>query len=277
MRSLKYPLLDAIRGIPAVSLLTLVLAFRRPRTLHLMLADTWQAFKKHAGLRIPAITPWELLNYTGVVTLKLGENGLYAAKEPNFLAMQIAAMLRPGRIFEIGTSQGRTTCLLAMNTPETTHIFTLDLPPDEPLPGQVTDLHLIELARRELGCAFHNTSWQSRITQLLGNSATFDYSPYYDSIDLVLVDGSHSYPFVLRDTLNAFRMIRPGGVILWHDYESMRTEYGVTRVVNGLRKRHGLPTYRLSRPESDTRYAVLRVDEAGKRKGVALAENPAGM
>ncbi len=271
MRSLKYPLLDAIRGIPAISALSVALALRRPMAINRLLADTWRSFRKHAGLRLPGITPWELLEFKDIVTLRLGENGLFAAMEPNFLVMQIAAMLRPQRIFEIGTSRGRTTGLLAMNTPETTRIFTLDLPPDEPAPGLATDLHLIELAKSELGSTFRNTPWQARITQLLGNSATFDYSPYHDSMDLVLVDGSHSYPFVLRDTLNAFRMIRPGGVILWHDYESMRTEHGVTRVVNGLRKRHGLPTFRLSRPESDTRYAVLRVDEAGKRKGISLA------
>lgn len=275
MRSLKHPLLDAIRGIPAISPLTLVLALRRPRTLPLLLADTWQAFRKHAGLRLPAITPWELLDFKGVVTLRLGENGLFASMEPNFLVMQIAAMLQPQRIFEIGTSRGRTTGLLAMNAPETARIFTLDLSPDEPLPGQATDRHLIELAKRELGAAFRDTSWSPRITQLLGNSATFDFLPYYDSIDLVLVDGSHSYPFVLGDTFNAFRMIRPGGVVLWHDYESMRTEYGVTRVVDRLRKRHAAPTFRLSREQSDTRYAVLRVGEALKRQLVALADRPA--
>jgi predicted O-methyltransferase YrrM len=196
--------------------------------------------------------------------------------EGNFLMMQLAAMLRPKRIFEIGTSQGRTTALLAMNTPDDTQIFTLDLDPSQPLPGQVSDPHLIELAKKELGIAFRGTNWAKKITQLLGDSGTFDFSPYADSIDLVTVDGSHTYRFVRSDSLNAFRMIRPGGVILWHDFESMRSEYGVSRFVEEMRRDHRLPVFRLSREQGDSRFAVLRVDESGKKKLAALArEDPA--
>lgn len=259
---------DLARGLPAVSPLALALALRRPTRVPLLLADSLRAYRHYAGKRLPAITPWELLDYKGVATLRLGENGLFAAMEPNFLIMQLTVMLQPKAIFEIGTSQGRMTALMAMNLPETSVIHTLDLPPDASVPEHASDLHLIELAKRELGITFRGTHWEGRIKQLLGNSATFDFSPYYDAIDLVSIDGSHSLPFVLSDTLQAFRMIRPGGVLLWHDYESMRSEYGVSRVVDGLRKRHGLQTFRLSRDQGDTRFGVMRVDEAAKRRGI---------
>lgn len=274
MGTWSHRLRDVLRGIPALSPLSVALALRRPHQLPRFLADAWRSYRHHTGRRIPAITPWELLGYEGVVDLRLGENGLYAAMEGSFVMMQMAAMLRPERIFEIGTSQGRMAALLAMNTPATTQIRTLDLPPDEAAPDGASDLHLIELARREVGIAFRDTPWSERITQLFGNSARFDFSPYYDAIDMVLVDGSHTYRFVLGDSMNAFRMIRPGGVILWHDYESLRTEYGVTTFVDRLRKRHGLPTYRLSRDQGDTRLAVLRVDAEIKRKLVTLADRP---
>ena len=262
---------DLARGIPAISPLALALLARRPSRLPLFLADTLRSYRHHAGKRLPAITPWELLDFKGVATLRLGENGLFAAMEPNFLIMQLVVMLQPKAIFEIGTSQGRMTALMAMNAPESTVIHTLDLPPDAAVPENASDLHLIELARQELGITFRGTPWEGRIRQLLGDSATFDFSPYYDAIDLVTIDGSHSYPFVVSDTKQAIRMIRPGGVMLWHDYESMRTEYGVTRVVDGLRARHGIPTYRLSREQGDTRFGVLRVDEAVKKRLMELA------
>lgn len=265
---------DLARGIPAVSPLAMALLFRRPSRLPLFLADTLRGYRHHAGKRLPAITPWELLDFKGEATLRLGENGLFAAMEPNFLIMQLVVMLQPKTIFEIGTSQGRMTALMAMNTPASTIIYTLDLPPEAAVPEHASDLHLIELARRELGITFRGTNWERRIRQLLGNSATFDFSPYYDAMDMVTIDGSHSLPFVVSDTKQAIRMIRPGGVLLWHDYESMRAEYGVTRVVDGLRARHGLPTYRLSREQGDTRFGVLRVDDAIKRKLMELSARP---
>jgi predicted O-methyltransferase YrrM len=272
MGAWKHRILDLLHGLPAVSPLSLALLLRRPGRMPIFLADTWRAYKNHAGGRLQAITPWDLLEFKGTASLKLGENGVFAAMEPNFLMMQVAAMLQPAGIFEIGTSQGRTTALLAMNTPQTTRIYTLDLSPEEAVPTFATDPHLIELARRELGIAFRDTSWAPRITQLLGNSATFDFSPYYDRMDLVTVDGSHSFEFVRNDSIQAFRMIRPGGVILWHDYESMRSEYGVTRFVDGLRRRHGLPTYRLSRDAGDSRYGVMRVTGEVKKALVEMED-----
>jgi predicted O-methyltransferase YrrM len=270
MASITHRIKDLLAGLPALSPLSLAMLFRRPSRLPLYLSDCLRAYRHHAGLRIPAITPWELLGFKDIVTLRLGENGLYAAMEPNFLMMQLVAMLRPEKIFEIGTSQGRTTALMAMNAPLTTRIFTLDLPPDLAVPDHATDMHLIELARRELGIAFRDSPWQLRITQLMGDSGTFDFSPYYDAMDLVTIDGSHTYEFVRSDSLNAFRMIRPGGVILWHDYESMRSEYGVSKFVDSLRHQHGLPTYRLSRDQGDTRCAVLRVGADEKKQLMKL-------
>lgn len=274
MASLRHVAFDLLRGLPAISPLSIALLLRRPTQLHRLLADGRRAYQHHAGLQIPTITPWELLAFDGEVTLKLGENGLFAAMEESFLIMQLVAMMQPQRIFEIGTSQGRMTALMAMNAPPSTQIFTLDLPPDAAAPTHATDLHLVELARRELGIAFRDTTWAKSITQLLGDSSRFDFSPYYDSIDLVMVDGSHSYPFVFSDSMQAFRMIQPGGVILWHDYGSMRSEYGVTKLVDPLRYRHGLPSYRLGRPQGISHYGALRVDVDVKKKLLAIADNP---
>jgi hypothetical protein len=270
MSSIVHKIKDLLQGLPAISPLVIPLSLRRPRKMPLFLADTRRLYRHYAGLRVPPITPWELLGFKGVVNLRLGENDIFAAMEPNFLMMQLVTMLRPKRIFEIGTSQGRTTALMAMNTPEDTQIFTLDLDPSKPLPGQVTDMHLIELAKKELWIAFRGTNWSSRITQLLGDSGSFDFSPYYNSMDLVTIDGSHSYSFVKSDSLNAFRMIRAGGVIQWHDFESMRSEYGVSQFVDELRGA-GLAVYRLGRDQSDSRMAVMRVDEKMKRTLVEMA------
>lgn len=58
----------------------------------------------------------------------------------------------------------------------------------------------------------------NKIHQLFGDSAKFDFSLYYNSCSLVFVDGSHAYEYVLSDTKEAMKMVKKGGVIVWHDY-----------------------------------------------------------
>jgi hypothetical protein len=77
---------------------------------------------------------------------------------------------------------------------------------------------------------------EQRITQLYGDSGTFAFEPYYDSVDLVFVDASHAYEYVVNDSLHALRMLRGGrGTIVWHDYSRWD---GVTGALNDLRERH---------------------------------------
>ena len=51
----------------------------------------------------------------------------------------------------------------------------------------------------------------------------------------MLVDAGHEYEFVKADTETALRLIRPGGTILWDDYDPGWP--GVVRAVDGT----GLP------------------------------------
>ncbi len=155
----------------------------------------------------------------------------------------IAALVRqnaPMTIFEIGTFDGRTTLNMAINGPADARIFTLDLPKDQ---LDSTKLHIttgdrVFVDKPQSGARFAGTGAASKITQLLGDSATFDFSPYFGAIDLVFADGSHSYEYVLNDTGIALRLLRGGhGVILWHDYTAWP---GVTKALNELSQRNGV-------------------------------------
>ena len=68
--------------------------------------------------------------------------------------------LKPKLIFEIGTFVGRTTRLLARNSPSTCRILTLDLSPEQ--------------VPHKIGEAFLSTEEAKRITQLHGDSLSFD-------------------------------------------------------------------------------------------------------
>jgi len=132
----------------------------------------------------------------------------------------VARSLRPNNIFEIGTFIGRTTRILAANSPETARVLTIDLPQE-----QVQ--HLI-------GKDYIGTQEASKIVQLVGDSTLFDYSPWHGKCDFVWVDGCHEYPFVLADTAHALRLCRPGGWIGWHDYRQTAWWSGVTKHVREI-------------------------------------------
>ena len=133
----------------------------------------------------------------------------------------ILRCLEPAIVFEIGTFRGLTTSLLATNSPNSCVVYTLDLPQEQ--------------VSHDVGEAFREHSCRRQIVQLFGDSMAFDFSPWYNRCDFVLVDGCHDYPFVASDSLNALQMCRPGGVIAWHDYRHTAWWSGVTRFVRELR------------------------------------------
>lgn len=150
--------------------------------------------------------------------------------------MIIAAFVKqrqPAMCFEIGTFDGRTTENMAANQPDNGKCYTLDLPPDgadkAALPLACGDKTYID--KPVSGARISAQAKSSKITQLYGDSGTFDFSPYFGQVDLMFVDGSHSYEYVLSDTEVAWNMVKPGGLILWHDYNS-RWWPGVTRALN---------------------------------------------
>lgn len=108
-------------------------------------------------------------------------------------------VLKPRIVFEIGTFIGRTTRLLAVNSPSTCRVLTLDLEP----------VHV----KHEIGEAFKGMPESDKIKQLYGDSRAFDFSPWYDLCDFVWVDACHDYDYVVSDTQNALKLCRPGGWI----------------------------------------------------------------
>jgi Methyltransferase domain len=49
--------------------------------------------------------------------------------------------------------------------------------------------------------------------------------------DMVFVDASHAYEYVKGDTERALSLLKPDGLLIWHDYGEWP---GVTQALNGL-------------------------------------------
>ena len=144
-------------------------------------------------------------------------------------------MLKPERILEIGTFEGNTTVNLAANAPGSGHVFTLDLPPDwdRRYALDVADIHANAATGSQTGRQFIGSPLADGITQLWGDSADFDWDEH-GPFEFILIDGCHTYKYAVSDTRNALRVLRPGGVIVWHDYGMLED---VSRAVDECSRR----------------------------------------
>jgi hypothetical protein len=140
-----------------------------------------------------------------------------------FIVMAATQIIVPRQVFEIGTFLGNTTLNLALNIPPDGTVFTLDLDVEhagranqDRADAPLTELHLASTASLD----FIGSSVESKIRPLIGNSTTFDFSRWRDSVELVFIDGGHDFATVKSDTENAFLMARKDkpSCVLWHDY-----------------------------------------------------------
>jgi len=187
-------------------------------------------------------------------------DGNVSEKELLILA-RIVANRKPSALFELGTFDGRTTSNLASNSPPTARVFTLDLPEESiaELESPLDSREKRYVEKSESGSRYRNTPVANKITQLYGDSATFDFSPYAGSIDFVFVDASHAFGYVLSDSARALNLLRAeGGVVLWHDFGRWD---GVTAALNKLRREN--PEFSGLRWIEGTTLAVL---EKGSRR-----------
>lgn len=158
-------------------------------------------------------------------------------------AWVLATLARHARtVFEFGTATGRTTWLLARNSPPGARVTTLTLAPDETgkyqtEPGDTAAA--ARAARAESGhrsFLYSGTDVEVKVEQLYGDSKEFDPTRWSGRCDLVFVDGSHAYSYVLNDSEKALEMVAPGGLVLWHDYrDRWATTRDVYRALNLLR------------------------------------------
>jgi predicted O-methyltransferase YrrM len=142
-------------------------------------------------------------------------------------------------IFEFGTATGKTTYLLARNAPADARVVTLTLArsaahlyreesTDDP------DAKRAALAESLTEFTYAGTEAAAKITQLFGDSKDFDETSYRGRCDLVFVDASHARSYVESDSRKALAMVRPGGVVLWHDYAGPRHARGVYEALSAL-------------------------------------------
>ena len=151
----------------------------------------------------------------------------------------------PRRHLEFGTWQGFGACLCLDHSPAT--VWTINLPDGETMPdgswayghrvldqsrtppgaftvthghdeqGPVT-LHRTDAAGY-IGRMYRERSLGHRVCQIYCDTREWDTSAYpSDFFDSALIDGGHQPDVVVSDTRKALSVVRPGGMVLWHDF-----------------------------------------------------------
>jgi hypothetical protein len=155
----------------------------------------------------------------------------------------ISKWMAPRKALEIGTFDGRSALAIAANLPEGGHLWTMNLPPD--FGGENKDDLGVDAKlafKVESGYRFKNSPEAARITQVFGDSTTYDFNQLLQAggcagggggpFQYIFIDGGHEESIVLKDTQSALSIVdRTSGVILWHD----APRFGVRPALKKLR------------------------------------------
>ena len=163
---------------------------------------------------------------------EFGHRGIHI--RPAQLRSEIVALLelvereRPRRSVEIGTSLGGSLFLLCQAAPTDAAIVSVDVPL-HPLDKYGSGYHE---SRRILYRAFGRG--RQRLRLVLGDShdsATVARAEraLRGPVDLLFVDGDHSYEGVTRDWELWLPLVRPGGLVAFHDVQPGAYSGGVPR------------------------------------------------
>ena len=218
-------------------------AIRGDKTAWDALADMSRAADPNS---IPSMSPWDnsMAETRFRPPMLKSSISLYEAMVLGVLVKK----LQPNAIFEIGTGDGYSALIMAENSPTNVKILTLDL-----LDSNVGNHARIDKEAAEethaagVGRLVMNNP---KVELLAGDSTQFDFTPFENSIDLVFIDGAHDKNTVQRDTESAFKLLRKGGTIIWHDTDAVHN--GVFSVVKALAGK--LPIKSIQ----STRFAVLK-------------------
>lgn len=173
------------------------------------------------------------------IVLPNKHSAMYAVETVCHIAL--LKLIKPKVVFEIGTYLGEQSITLAANLEDGGIVYTLDL-----LTSQIDeiDFHPCDepVARRRvcLPKPVVSDEIQERIVYLYGDSNKFDFSPYIDKVQFVIIDGGHDIRTISSDTENAFRMLdkNRAGCIIWDDYNN--PNYDITEFIDELSKRLSL-------------------------------------
>ena len=162
----------------------------------------------------------------------------------DYEAWIIASLSRISKnIFEFGTCSGKTTYLMALNSNKNSKITSITLDPDRVSSFSKKDkdnkisFRIIKKESIYNKFLFFNSEEEKKINVIFQNSLDFNEEKFKKKMDLIFIDGGHTYSIIKSDTEKAFKMINSNGIILWHDYvPGKKSSKDVVRYIDKISK-----------------------------------------
>ena len=174
--------------------------------------------------RLPSISYNRVIANDSIEVIEpLGKDGNVTLEEL-VIINGIIKKEHPKQIFEIGTFDGRTTINMANSSQDECKVHTLDLQREE-LENTKYEIGSYDktLVDKEISgerIIRSSRKCRDKISQLFGDSATFNFTPFFDCVELVFIDGAHDYQNAVNDSETALMLVgKRNGIILWHDYD----------------------------------------------------------
>ena len=127
-------------------------------------------------------------------------------------------------IFEFGTCSGKTTYLMGLNSNADTKIISVTLSKnnvsDVSKKKEDNDISFRNIINESIYSKFlfSGEEVENKIKVIFQNSLEFNHQEYMGKMDLIFIDGGHTYSVVKNDSEKSFDMLSKNGIILWHDY-----------------------------------------------------------
>jgi predicted O-methyltransferase YrrM len=178
--------------------------------------------------------------------------------------LQLLAVERPKALLEIGTAGGGSLFLWSRVAADDALVMSIDLPWGRWGSGY-------PLTRVPLYRAFARA--KQRIVLVRGDShaqTSFDrVARALDGrpLEFLFIDGDHTYEGVRLDYEMYSKLVRPGGVIAFHDILTPSEDVGVQRFWAELRAAHPEAQEFLAPPPGQKGIGVIRMDVSGGPAG----------
>jgi predicted O-methyltransferase YrrM len=144
----------------------------------------------------------------------------YLGTKETDIVVDLIASVSPRTVFEFGTNLGKTARAVLDALPGVELYVGIDVPRQH-VPHLACQLSEVPMAPG------HYAAGDKRYQLLLADSTTLTAADL-EPVDAVFIDGDHSARAVTHDSHLARALLRPGGIIIWHDYNNSAVE------VNGV-------------------------------------------
>jgi len=143
---------------------------------------------------------------------------LHGRKRHDAEVLCSAAASRPGPCLDLGTSFGRSAFKLATNVGGHP-VFTVNMLPEQAAAAGVHVTHVLTKAQIGSYCRERGVA---NVRQVYADTGNWRPDAAVADLALAFVDACHDTDAVRRDSHLCWQRLRPGGLLLWHDFSPVR-------------------------------------------------------